>query len=311
VNKTIGTIIKLIISVLLLYFLFNRYDAGTIYRTFIQFESAWVLAALVLMIVSNIFGTFQWNTILKRLSINLPLRRVFAYYFTGLFFNNFLLSFIGGDIFRVYDIRKTSGSNTAAISTVLMDRFIGFLTLVTIGVAGIFYLSGRLDSMFMLWVFPVIFITMLFVVLILFNKSLAKRFEAIGMKITPKRSQVAIREIYNSLNYFGKRPIQLLKIFLLALCVQAARVGTHYCLARSIGVSINLAFFFLFIPVITLVIALPVSFGGIGMREWSATELFRFAGVEGEDAVLFEGMAYIVAILCSLPGGLAFVFKKH
>ena len=310
-SKISGTIIKLIISILLLYFLFNKYNAETIYRTFIQFEGVWVLTALVLMIVSNIFGTFQWNTILKNLSINLPLRRVFAYYFTGLFFNNFLLSFIGGDIVRVYDIRKTSGSNSAAISTVLMDRFIGFLTLSTIGVAGIFYLIGRLDSMVVLWVFPVIFFTILFAVLLLFKKPLAKRFEAIGMKIIPERAQEAIREIYNSMNDYGKHPLLLLKIFILALCVQTARVGTHYCLARSIGVSINLAFFFLFVPVITLVIALPLSFGGIGMREWSAAELFKFAGVAGEDAVLFEGMAYIVAILCSLPGGLAFVFRKH
>ncbi len=310
-KKHFSTIIKLLISILLIFFLLNKYNADAMYRTFLNVNGNWVLFAVLFMIISNIFGTFQWNIILKHLDIHLPLKSVFAYYFTGLFFNNFLLSFVGGDIVRVYDIKKTSGKNSEAISTVLMDRFVGFITLTTISVIGILYLLGKMRSLFVLWTIPAIFVVMLLTILFLFNKLFAKRFESFGMKITPKQVQGTLREIYNSLNYFGKHPSLLGKIFILSLCVQTARVTTHYCLAQSIGVSINLAYFFMFIPIITLVISLPVSFGGIGMREWSAAELFVFAGVVGENAVLFEGMAYIVAILCSLPGGLAFAFRKH
>lgn len=313
VKKGYWTLLKLVVSVLLIYYLlFIRYDASTIYHTFIDVQGKWVFLALGCMLLSNICGTLQWNLILKNLGIYLPMRRVAAFYFTGLFFNNFLLSFVGGDFVRIYDVTKSSGKNSAAISTVLLDRLIGFVTLSSLAFLGFFYTLRKLDSTALLFAIPGVFVVLVFVLLFLFHKPFAKKFETFGLKVTPKRFQNNIREIYNSINYCGNHPKLLSKLFIIALVVQSVRVCAHFTLARSIGVSANIFYFFLFIPVITILISLPVTVGGIGVREWSASVLFsRFTSISGEEAVLFEFLAYIVAILCSLPGGIAFVFRKH
>jgi len=311
VKKSLKIFLKLAVSISLIYYLLNKYEVSTIYQTFLQVQGKWIVFALGAMILSNVLGTLQWNLILKYLDIHLPFRRVIAFYFTGLFFNNFLLSFIGGDLVRVYDIKKSTGKNSAAISTVLLDRLIGFLTLISLAFLGLFYVFSKLDSKIVLFSIPIIFAFLIFILLFLFHKPFAKIFEPIGITLTPKRVHKSLREIYNSIHYYGSHPSLLGKLFIIALFLQSARIFAHFCLSRSIGVSANIAFFFLFIPIITFLISFPITVGGIGVREWSASELFRFASVSGVDAVLFEGLAYIVAIVCSLPGGIAFVFRKH
>ena len=311
-KKGYWNLLKLAVSLSLIYYLlFIKYEAAAVYHTFTEVQKEWVFLALGSMLFSNICGTFQWNLILKYLDIHLPLRRAAAFYFTGLFFNNFLISFVGGDVVRIYDVTRSSGKNSAAISTVLLDRLIGFIVLISLAFFGFLYTLGKLDSTVLLFSIPGIFVILIFVLLFLFNKPFAKKFETFGLKITPERFHSHIRKIYNSINYYGNNPKLLRKLFVIALLVQSARVFAHFALARSIGVSVNIFYFFLFIPVITLLISLPITIGGIGVREWSASELFRFASVAGEEAVLFEFLAYIVAITCSLPGGIAFVFRKH
>jgi len=305
---------KLAVSFILLYYLIETYELSAFYESLTNLNGYWVIIALGCMMLSNLIGTFQWNLILKQLDIHLPLRRTAAFYFTGLFFNNFLLSFIGGDVVRYYDIRKTSGKNSVAISTVLFDRFVGTIILASLALLGSLYMLYKRDSSDARIIFLgilLIFGILSFALLFLFNKPFAKRFESFGMLVTPNKTHDLLREIYNSLHYFRDHKLFLGALVFIGIFLQSARIYAHYSLAQSIDVSISIGYFFIFIPIITFMISLPISFGGIGVREGSASVLFQFAAVAGEDAAIFEGLAYIVAIICSLPGGIAFVFRKH
>jgi hypothetical protein len=313
VKTGLETALKITISTLLIYYLFKsaKIDVVSLYHSFLRVQKFWVICAFASVIVSNFLGTFQWNLLLNQLNIRLPFWRVTSYYFTGLFFNNFLLSFIGGDIIRVYDVTKSSGKNCEAISTVLLDRLIGFVALSSIAFFGLLVLLNKINSSEVLYIVPAIFIGLCFVIFFLFNKSFAKRFESIGVKLTPKRFHNSFRQIYNSLNYYYGNPGLLIKVSIISIFIQVARLYTHYFLALSIGISVNVAYFFVFIPIITLLISLPITVGGFGVREWSAAVLFPLAGVSAINAVLIEEMAYLVGILTSLPGGITFVFRKH
>ena len=313
-KKSYKLVFKLAVSFILLYYLMYKYELSAFYDSLVNLKGYWVIIALGCMMLSNLIGTFQWNMILKQLDIHLPLRRAAAFYFTGLFFNNFLLSFIGGDVVRYYDIRKTSGNKSAAISTVLFDRFVGTIILASLALLGSLYMLYERDSSDTRIIFYgilTIFGILSFSLLFLFNKPFAKRFEPLGMFITPNRAHALLRDIYNSLHYFRDHKLFLGSLVLIGLLLQSARIFAHYSLARSVDVSISVGYFFIFIPIITFMISLPISFGGIGVREWSASVLFKVEAVAGEDAAIFEGLAYIVAIICSLPGGIAFVFRKH
>ena len=66
----------------------------------------------------------------------------------------------------------------------------------------------------------------------------------------------------------------------------------------------------MFIPIVAIMASLPVSFGGLGMREQTGIMLFGLVGVVAIQATVMEFSAYIISVLTTLPGGLIFIFRK-
>lgn len=310
-KKIYSTAAKVAISVSLFGFLIYQYGSGELANQLAEVDPLWIVLAIIILSVSFVLGAIQWNIILRNLNIIIPLRRALAFYYTGLFFNNFLLSFIGGDVVRIYDIAKTSGKNSEAISTVFLDRLIGLFTMTLFAALAVTFTFGLIRSNFLIFLTVSILSVICFVLMFLYSKPFAKKFESFGRAILPARFHEKVRSIYNSLNYYGSNPGLLAKLFSISVVVQLARILVHYCAARSIGVDIGIEYFFIFIPIIALLITLPITIGGIGLRESLGVMLFGYAGVSGASAVVFEGLAFIVAVISSLPGGITFIFRKH
>jgi hypothetical protein len=65
--------------------------------------------------------------------------------------------------------------------------------------------------------------------------------------------------------YRGERRM-FLEVLLVALVVQVSRIGVHALVARALGLSIALPYFFLFVPLLAVIVSLPISLNGIGVR---------------------------------------------
>ena len=305
------TLSKAVVSVGLIYWLLERICVQNLVGQFVAGLWRWVLLSVTSFAVSNLLGSWQWNLLLRAKQINLSFWQVSSYYHVGLFFNNFLVGNIGGDAFRVYDIRRSSGDVTGAISAVFFDRFAGFFALSTlalmvamVGLQQLFHNSTFYLVVFILtgWIFGLLF---------LFMEGFARKFSFIIKLLTPSTLHVKMRELYYSIHQFSQQKALLVKIFAIAFMVQGLRILTHYFAAYSVGVQANAAYFFIFIPIVALVASLPISLGGIGVREQSAVTLFAKVGIASAEVVAFELLAYIVGILASVPGGVIFAFRRE
>jgi len=102
-----------------------------------------------------------------------------------------------------------------------------------------------------------------------------------------------------------------LKIILISLVTQLLRILVHFIAARSIGIRIDFIYFLIFVPIIALVSSLPISVGGIGVRETSGVALFSKVWSAESDIVVFEMIAYLLGIISTVPGGLIFMLHKE
>lgn len=309
-KKFISFCLKIGISSTLIWYLIEKHG-DELYQQVSNIDIYWIAVALICMTASNLLGSIQWNLILRNIDISLPLKRTLAFYYTGLFFNNFLLSFVGGDVMRIYDISKSSERKSEAVSTVLLDRLIGLVTLCLFAVAATLYTVGSLSSKYLAVIVLSIFLLISLTVFFFYSKSFAKKFEAVGRRILPEKIVVKIGEIYNAINYYRGRIFLLIWPIVISVFVQSLRIIVHYFTAKALGFDVEVVYFFLIIPIIALVITLPVSIGGIGLREYFGALLFPFAGISSATGVIVETLAYIVNIICSLPGAISFVFRKH
>jgi hypothetical protein len=79
--------------------------------------------------------------------------------------------------------------------------------------------------------------------------------------------------------------------------------------ARALGLSIASAYFFLFVPLLAVIVSLPISLNGIGVREGAGVVLFGLVGVGRAQAFALQFTTYLVAVAVSLLGGLVFLIR--
>ncbi len=309
-RKIFFLILKISVSGALIYFLLHRIGLRTVINSISELNLFWLIFALFLFSASHFIGSLQWWLILREEGVNISWPRTLSFYYTGLFFNNFFISSLGGDLVRMVDIKGHSHEGSTAVYSVFADRFIGLFVMSGMALLSIPYLLSVTQlsrpAALLVYSLPVLWF---FVLFILFSKRFAAPLAWLIKKIIPGKITLKAREVYNKIYRMGRNRNLLVKILLLSFFVQSARITTHYFLARALGINVSPLYFFAFIPLIAIAASLPVSIGGLGLREKLGVDLFRVAGIPAGLAFSMEFTAYLVAIVTALPGGIMFALR--
>jgi uncharacterized membrane protein YbhN (UPF0104 family) len=83
----------------------------------------------------------------------------------------------------------------------------------------------------------------------------------------------------------------------------------HALVAHALGLQVPLLYFFLFVPLLAVIVSLPISFNGIGVREGAGIVLFGLVGVGRAQAFSFQFLTYLVMVAVSMLGGLVFLVR--
>ncbi len=295
----------------LVWWLLSRIGLGRITGLIGEADLLWLAGSFLLFLASHLLGAVQWRMLLNAEDIRPPGLRVLDCYFVGLFFNNFLIGGAGGDVYRMLDMGRQPRKGTSAVSAVVLDRMVGFLVMSGLSVAAIPFACLRHPFGRAFWLpFAAMVLGWCFLCFFFFNKRFAKPLSRLIRPFLPAKLQVKMREVYRKIHAFGRNRRLLLSVAAVSVLVQSARILTHYGVGRSLGVTVTPVFYFLFIPIIAILATLPLTIGGIGLREQSGVILLGLVGVTAVQAVAVEFMAYLVAIGTSLPGGVSFMLKR-
>lgn len=300
---------KLAISVALFAWLFQRVRWEQVRVMLEQARLEWLLGAFLLLVASNVLGTYQWNRLLRAVGIDLPFWKVVAYYHVGLFWNNFLPANVGGDLARIADASRAGSTRATAFSTVLLDRMIGTVALGTLAVVTTlpaidhFHLAAVYAGVlgFFILASIVLWAVLQPAAMVLLERALS----AIGLgRLRPGLDDLSAR-----MAAFRDRRGMLVQLLVIALVVQVMRIFVHVVVARALGLHIPLTYFFLFVPLLAVIVSLPISLNGIGVREGTGIVLFGLVGLDKDSAFLLQFTTYLVAVAVSLIGGLVFLAR--
>jgi len=300
---------KVAVSVLLFAWLLGRVDWSAIGPTLGHATPFWIAASAGLLFASHLLASWQWGRLLRAAGIGLPFWKVVAYYHVGLFFNNFLPANVGGDLARTLDASRTGSSRATSLSTVLLDRLIGTVALggvavvTTIPAIDHFHLAAAYGGVLGFFVLAVI---MLRAVL---EPRVLAGLERVLARIGLGRFSPALDELSARLAAFRGQRRLLLGLLAIALFVQVMRIGVHVLFARALGLHVPAAYFFLFVPLLAVIVSLPISLNGIGVREGAGILLFGMVGLDRSNSFALQFGTYLVAVGVSMLGGLVFLIR--
>lgn len=309
-KKFASLTLKCTVSGVLIYLSLRGLDWTLLQDLLIHAQAMWLFASFVLLTASYAAGAAQWHLILSVADIEIPFLKTLGLYYVGLFFNNFLIGGMGGDLFRVYDLHKHQGGTglSPSLASVFVDRFTGLLALLFIACVVGTFVSREEGSLYVVMLF--VMASWILLIALLLYKPLADRLvKPIAMRL-PEKLYARFQRLYYSVHNFRLHPRRLLYAFLIALLVQGMRITSIWCVGRALGDESAFLYYLLFVPVISIAASLPISIGGTGPREQTSILLFRHIGVGRELAFSIGFFTYGLSLLTTLPGAFVFVLRK-
>ncbi len=300
---------KVVFSVGLMAFFVKRISLDDLGVALRAADPRGLALAAALLVFSNVLGSLQWGQLLRAVDIRIPFWKVCAYYHVGLFFNNFLPANIGGDIARVFDASRHAETKAAAVSTVLMDRLVGTLALGGLALVTTLPAIDRFHLSVVYLMVVGFFVVTVLLVWAIFHPALLPAVERLLARFGLGGLKPHLDDLAERLKGFrGERGL-FTRLLALATVVQVSRIGVHVLVARALGLHIEIAYFFLFVPLLAVIVSLPISLNGIGVREGAGILLFGLVGVDRAHAFSLQFTTYLVAVAVSLLGGLVFVAR--
>lgn len=276
-------------------------------------DPLWIAAGVFVFFASSFLGALQWHILLGAGGAPLPFGRAFALYFSGLFFNNLLPTSIGGDVYKIYDVSRSGHDPHRVFAVTLLDRVFGVTGLCLLALAATLVLLAR-GVRGGLPIYGVVFIAcMAPVVALALSRRISSRLRRFLVRIGPWGLGRRIELVLGHLGAIRSLKALLGRIVLLTLAVQFLRIATHVVVSRGLGIELGadgLTHFFVLIPLLGLLMMLPVSLNGLGVREGAGVLLFTRIGMLEAEAFLMTFTTYVVMVAVSLVGGMIFLRRQ-
>lgn len=310
-KKTLFTVGRMLVSLggLALILYLYRGQWPEILSQIVKANRFYFLLAVFIFLVVIWLTTCRLQFILKSQGISFHRSELFYLGLIGQFFNLFLPSSLGGDVVKAYYTYKRSGNKAASISSVFLDRAIGFFVVILIALSAYLFSAGEFGSLRIKSTLLIFVLAALLTLLFFLSARVASFVERVARRWLPGGIADGIIRIYQNVHRFQDFRSVVVKAFLLSILSQSVFVLMHFCLARSIDLKLPLLVFFVVIPLITIISMAP-SINGLGVREASFIYFFRiFAPSEKALALalIYDALIYLSSfafgILFAVFGG--------
>jgi hypothetical protein len=302
----LSAIVKILIGLCLVFLLVSQIDIRNIGDILNSVQQEKLAYGLLFFLLATVFEVLKLHSLLYR---DCKLISTFKIVFVGLFVNNFMPSNIGGDLYRVFMLKRLQFSLGSAVTPVLLDRLVGLGVLVFAGlvyaVSNISVLQRKvIDTGYVIHSVNMIWIAISFVVLsviILLVKELTnKKQNKVIHKWNKFYSQV--REALSRIRF--REFISLLSF---SMFFHLCRMFGVFFFVSSFNGSIELMSLFLVFAVVAMVSVLPISIGALGVREGTLTVMLVFFGVDLQVAIMVAITVLTIIWFKSLVGGILFI----
>jgi len=309
-------LIKTVVSCLLLGYLLWTTNLSSVWNAFATAHPFWLIVAFSLHIIGFLLSAYRWQMLLAVRGAHYSVSYLLQSLMIGIFFNSFLPSTVGGDVFRAYDTSERAGSTTEAMTVVVVERLTGMFAL------GLFALFALLFEFSQFSHLPIIWLSLgsLGVAFLLFIAAMNPRMASI-VKATfhhplmlrfpgSQKIRAKLRQIYHALAVYRRNKRAMGIAFALALVLQVNVIFHYFTIAYAMNLHISVFYFFLIVPVVTIILMLPLFINGIGGRELVYIFLFGQFGVARADAIAFSWISFGMVLIQGVIGGILYAIRK-
>jgi glycosyltransferase 2 family protein len=286
---------RLVITAVLLSWVGWQTNWGEVASAFGRLRLEWWLAAVGMLLLTQVVSAWRWQALARPFGFERTVRQLASYYFIGMYFNLLLPTSVGGDVVRAWYLDGGSGRRLAAFVAVFLDRFSGLVVLLSLACAGV--VLSPLDLP--LWIPWFVGSTTGCAVIGIAVVPLLARSNS-GVARPLHKMRLALDAL--------RAPRLVIGSTILSLGVQAGNVILVWLVGKSIGAEVPDGYYWIMVPMVSLLAMLPVSINGMGVREGATALFLAHLGVPDGTAKTLAMLWFAVFLAVSLLGGVVYLF---
>jgi glycosyltransferase 2 family protein len=307
-SKAVSNSAKLFITLALLYFILRNVDVDQIIATVRSANVLLLALQCVLYPLGLLIASVRLKYILTGYGMAMKLLPLFDLNWIGGFFNNFLPSSVGGDLYRIVWLNRLYPHMPAqVVAAVLLDRGIALLAMMLIaGVASVSFVRELISSTWsIVTIYSVAFSVVGGSFFVLFAD------HQLHLKFTSRFATA--NKIINGFNVLLSYPDKraLLMSLVMSFLFIALNILAYYFLFFAFNTHVSLLALLFVIPLVSLAGLIPVSINAIGVTEGAAMLLFSQFGFAPELILSIFLAGRVLLLLCSATGGIAFLLTRE
>lgn len=307
----VGLALRVGVSLLLVTLLFVYVvDARQVWRVLREFRPGYFALAILVFTVDRVLMAYKWTLLLRARGHRLPLRAGTTVYCAAMLWGSALPATVGADAIRALLVMRRGISGTDALVSILVERLVGYLAALVLGIASLVVLrsAGVLGATLdpALYVATAVLLGSLGLVALSFRAGAA----AWTVAFLPRRARESalmrrlggMAAAYRSL---GAARGTVAWFAVLTLVEQLVGIGFTWTLARGLDVPVNPVLLLGVMPLALLVSRLPISLDGLGVFEAVFVGLLLLAGISADASLAIAISGRAIQLLALVPWWLA------
>jgi hypothetical protein len=288
--------LKLTVSSVLISIVLSRAEPEQVFSTLKGMNFSAFISAILLSLFAQFISTVRWKLLLPG---TLGIKKLFPLYMIGSFFNTILPGLIGGDAVKAFYLYRAIGRDSLTLSSIFMDRYLGFAMLTVICALAFPFGYSYFQNSPVVWILPLIVLVFIIASLLVFGLRLGKRIKILA-------------EFYDYIYSYRNQKGVIIKALLISAFVQLSGISAVYILALGIGEHVPFLACLIFLPLIIMFTALPISISGIGVREGAFVLFFGLIGIRPGVATALSLSWFLATTTGSLLGLIEYIrYRKE
>lgn len=289
--------VRLAVSAAILVYLASAIDVRAAALAVVRIHKGYLALVLFLVACDRAVMVLRWVLLLRASSVPVSTREAARIFLISSFVGSFLPAGVGGDVARAYGLSQSTRDTSEALASVAIDRVLGVVALVTMGVVGLLTTASAVTD----WrVGASVALLLASCFGLLWADHLVAAFlpAALGERPLGRR----LRGLGDALSRYRTRPGALLQVFAWSIAVQVLRIVQAYFLGVGLGLAVPFRYYLVFMPVGLLMLLLPISVSGFGLPQAMIVWLMRPLGVADEQSLALSTLIVLTGLAGNLPG---------
>ncbi len=305
-KKWLALALKFLVSGFLIWFLTKGIDFSSAAQRVARADPAMLMLAVAVIWAQVCVGGMRWRSVLLAMGASFTIFHAIRLFYIGVFFSQALPSSVGGDPVRMYKAYKLGLSIREAVNGVLLERVVTVVSLVILVGVSQPWFNPQVDHPSTELIGPaVILITM--------------AAAGLGVLMFLDRLPATLMR-WRVVRGLGNLGVDGRKVFLSGYHLPRVLfwgVFTHinislmaFVVAAGLDLDVTLVDCLTLMPLVVLIMTVPISIGGWGVRETAMVALFGLIGVPNESALVLSVLIGLIGITAALPAGLVWLLTR-